>query len=99
MNTSLKYEFENVHSQMAMDITDGVISENVNVQQHPINHLTCQQWILKDFGGNYYYIRSVADTNFVLKATTSSDGGNICIVPYSTSDSAILFKFSKRKQS
>jgi len=95
MNVSQKYEFENVHSKMAMDITDGKMAENTNVQQHPANHLTCQQWILKSFGGNYYYIRSVADTNYVLRPTTGTNGGNICIVPYSSSDSAMLFKFSK----
>ena len=62
MDVSQKYEFENVHSKMAMDIVDGEMAENVNVQQHPANHLTCQQWVLKEFGGNYYYIRSVVDT-------------------------------------
>ena len=95
MNDSQKYEFVNVNSKLAMDITDGKMAENTNVQQHPANHLTCQQWVLKSFGGNYYYIRSVADTNYVLRPTTGTNGGNICIVPYSNSDSAMLFKFSK----
>ena len=95
MDVSKKYEFENVNSKMAMDITDGKMEENVNVQQHPANHLTCQQWTLKDFGGNYYYIHSVADNNFVLRPTTGTNGGNICIIPYSNKDSAMLFKFSK----
>ena len=97
MNTSLIYEFENVNSQMVMDITNGAMIENTNVQQWPVNHYKCQQWILKAFsgGGNYYYIRSNSDVNFVLKATSNTAGGNICIAPYSTSDSSMLFKFSK----
>ena len=97
MNTSLIYEFENVNSQMVMDITNGAMIENTNVQQWSTGHYKSQQWILKAFsgGGNYYYIRSNSDVNFVLKATSNTAGGNICIAPYSTSDSSMLFKFSK----
>ena len=97
MNTGLIYEFENLNSKMVMDIAGGTMKENTNVQQWSTGHYKSQQWILKAFsgGGNYYYIRSNSDTNFVLKATSNTNGGNICIVPYSTSDSSMLFKFSK----
>ena len=97
MNTENPFEFENANSKLVMDIVNGTMEENTNVQQWPVNHYKCQQWILKAFkgGGNLYYIHSASDENFVLKPTTSSNGGNICIVPYTNNDSAMLFKFSK----
>ncbi|MGN0583872.1 MAG: dockerin type I domain-containing protein, partial [Ruminococcus sp.] len=36
-----------------------------------------------------------ADNNFVLKAMSADNGGNIAIVPYSSKDSMMLFKFTK----
>lgn len=97
MDTSKTYEFENVNSGLVMDIADGKMEDGSNVQQWGSNSLDCQRWILKDFSenDNYYYIRSASDTSFVLKAMSGSDGGNIAIVPYSSKDSAMLFKFVK----
>ena len=97
MNTNVVYEFENVNSGMVMDIEAGKMAENTNVQQWSTGHFKSQQWILQEFsgGGNYYYIRSYSDPSYVLKAESGSDGGNIDIVPYSTKDSMMLFKFSK----
>ena len=95
MNTQLKYEFENANSKMVMDIESGKMEENTNVQQWGTSHFKSQQWILKAFGGNYYYIRSFNDQNYVLKSNNNINGGNICIVPYKTNDSSMLFKFSK----
>ena len=97
MNTGLIYEFENLNSKMVMDIVSGTMKENTNVQQWSTGHYKSQQWILKAFagGGNYYYIQSNSDTSFVLRPTNNTDGGNICIVPYSNKDSSMLFKFSK----
>ena len=40
------------------------------------------------------YIRSASDPNYALKAINGSNGGNICIVPFTLNDSALLFKFS-----
>ncbi len=97
MNTSVVYEFENANSGMVMDIEAGKMEENTNVQQWSTGHFNSQKWTLQEFagGGNYYYIRSVADPTYVLKAMSGSNGGNIAIVPYSTKDSMMLFKFSK----
>ena len=97
MDTSVLYELKNKGSSMVMDITNGKMENGVNVQQWTPNDLDCQKWILKEFagGGNYYYIRSVSDQNYVLKADSSVNGGNIAIAEYSTKDSAMLFKFSK----
>lgn len=97
MDTSVVYEFENANSGMVMDIEAGKMEENTNVQQWSTGHFNSQKWTLQAFsgGGNYYYIRSVADPNYVLKAMSGSNGGNIAIVPYSTKDSMMLFKFSK----
>ena len=78
-----------------MDIESGKMEENTNVQQWGTSHFKSQQWILKAFGGNYYYIRSFNDQNYVLKSNNNINGGNICIVPYKTNDSSMLFKFSK----
>ncbi|MEE5992093.1 MAG: RICIN domain-containing protein [Oscillospiraceae bacterium] len=97
MDTSVVYEFENVNSGMVMDIEAGKMEDNTNVQQWTTGHHASEKWTLQEFagGGNYYYIRSVADPNYVLKAFSSSNGGNIAITPYSTKDSMMLFKFSK----
>lgn len=97
MDTSVMYEFENVNSGLVMDIVNGQMEADSNVQQWGSNGYSCQKWILKEFagGGNYYYIHSSADRNFVLKATGSSNGGNIAIAPYTTNDSSMLFKFDK----
>ncbi len=96
MDTSFIYTFKNVNSGMVMDITDGKMSDNSNVQQWGSNGFDCQKWTLKPFGsGNYYYIRSVQDPNYVLKAEGSANGSNIDIVTYSNKDSSMLFRFSK----
>ncbi len=97
MDTGLAYEFENANSGMVMDITGGEMAESTNVQQWTTGHFASQKWKLEAFsgGGNYYYIRSMADENYVLKAMSGENGGNIAIVPYSAKDSAMLFKFSK----
>ena len=96
MNTTVIYEFENKNSGMVMDIESGKMEENANVQQWATSHFNSQKWILQSFGsGNYYYIRSYADQRYCLKAMSNSNGGNIAIVPYSTKDSSMLFRFSK----
>ena len=80
-----------------MDITDGKLEENANVQQKASSHLKTQQWVLQQFDniGNYYYIRSAADNGFVLKPSSGENGGNIMIVPFNNKDSGMLFLFSK----
>ncbi len=97
MDTSVYYTFKNVNSGLVMDIENGTMAEGTNVQQWGSNNLTCQQWKLTPFanGTTYYYVRSAADPNYVLKAMTGSDGGNIEIVPYTNSDSMMLFQFTK----
>ncbi len=96
MDTSLVYTFENAGSGLVMDIKDGLMSDSTNVQQWSSNNLDCQKWTLKSFGsGNYYYIRSLQDSNYVLKAEGSANGSNIDIVTYSSKDSAMLFRFTK----
>ena len=95
MDTNLIYEFQNVNSGMVMDIEAGTMAENTNVQQWSTGHFSSQKWTLQEFGGNYYYIRSAADSGYVLKAMSNANGGNIAIVPYSSKDSMMLFKFSK----
>lgn len=97
MDTSMIYEFENVHSGMIMDIEAGNMADNSNVQQWATSHFKSQQWTLQEFsgGGNHYYIRSESDPDYVLKAESSSNGGNIDIYSYNTKDSTMLFKFAK----
>jgi len=96
MDTSVVYTFLNVNSGLAMDIVNGAMADNSNVQQWASNGFDCQKWTLKAFGsGNYYYIRSVQDANYVLKAEGSANGSNIDIVTYSNKDSAMLFRFTK----
>ena len=97
MDTTAYYTFRNTATGMVMDIKDGTMAEGTNVQQWGSNDLSCQKWQLTPFDGGtaYYYVRSAADPNYVLKAITGSDGGNIEIVPYSSKDSMMLFKFTK----
>lgn len=97
MDTSVIYEFENVNSGMVMDIAGGKMESGSNVQQWSSNGYDCQRWTLQPFaqGGNYYYIRSVSDPSYVLKADGSANGGNIGIEKYNSKDSSMLFKFSK----
>lgn len=98
MDTNVSYEFENVNSGMVMDIEAGKMEDGTNVQQWTTGHFNSQKWVLEAFsgGGNYYYIRSFADQGYVLRAASGSNGGNLEIAPYSTKDSAMLFKFSKQ---
>ena len=96
MDTQYVYTFQNQNSGLVMDIVNGAMADNSNVQQWASNGFDCQKWTLKAFGsGNYYYIRSVQDANYVLKAEGSANGGNIDIVTYSNKDSAMLFRFTK----
>ena len=97
MDTSVYYTFRNAGSGLVMDVKDGAMEEGANIQQWGSNDQTCQQWQLTPFanGSTYYYVHSAADPNYVLKAMTASDGGNIELVPYSSKDSMMLFQFTK----
>lgn len=96
MDESLIYSFENVNSGMLLEIAGGVMADGTNVQQWDSNGYDCQRWTLTPFGsGNYYWIRSVQDESFALKAEDSKNGGNIDIVAYSSKDSTQLFRFIK----
>ena len=79
-----------------MDITDGKMTDNTNVQQWSSNGLNCQKWTLRAFGsGNYYWIRSQQDSHYALKAEGSKNGGNLAIAAWSNKDSTQLFRFTK----
>ncbi len=96
MDETLMYTFENVNSGMVMDIENGSMTDSTNVRQWDSNGYDCQKWVLKSFGsGNYYWIHSAQDENYVLKANGSTNGSNISISPYSTKDSSQLFRFTK----
>lgn len=96
MNTDVIYTFENAGSGLVMDITDGKMTDNTNVQQWSPNGLNCQKWTLRAFGsGNYYWIRSQQDSHYALKAEGSKNGGNLAIAAWSNKDSTQLFRFTK----
>lgn len=96
MNTDVIYTFENAGSGLVMDITDGKMTDNTNVQQWSSNGLNCQRWTLRAFGsGNYYWIRSQQDSHYALKAAGSKNGGNLAIAAWSNKDSTQLFRFTK----
>lgn len=96
MDTGVMYTFENANSGLVMDIQDANMADNTNVRQWESNGADCQKWILRSFGsGNYYWIRSVQDNGYALKAEGSANGANIDIVAFSTRDSAQLFRFTK----
>ena len=97
MDTSAYYTFKNTNSGLVMDIDGGKIESGTNIQQWESNGQNNQKWKLTPFanGTTYYYIRSAANENYVLKAMTGDAGGNIELVPYSGNDSMMLFKFTK----
>ena len=96
MNTDVIYTIENAGSGLVMDITDGKMTDNTNVQQWSSNGLNCQKWTLRAFGsGNYYWIRSQQDSHYALKAEGSKNGGNLAIAAWSNKDSTQLFRFTK----
>ena len=97
MNTDGYYTFENVNSGMVMDVAGGTMAEGTNLQQWGKNDQTAQMFQLTPFanGTTYYYMRSVVDPNYCLKAMTGENGGNIELVPYNTKDSMMLFQFTK----
>ncbi|OUM62702.1 carbohydrate-binding module family 13 protein [Piromyces sp. E2] len=96
MNTNVIYTFKNVNSGLVMDIQNGSMTNNSNIQQWGSGSYNSQKWTLQAFGsGNYYYIRSVSNSNFAIKAESNSNGGNIDITAFSRNDSSLLFRFSK----
>ena len=96
MNTGFIYTFVNQNSGLTMDIVNGAMADNSNVQQWAGNGFDCQKWTLKAFGsGNYYYIRSLQDQTYVLKAEGKKNGSNIDIVTFNSKDSTMLFRFTK----
>ena len=58
-----------------MEIANGKMEENTNVQQSITSQILSQRWILKPFsqGGNYYYIHSAKDERYVLKTDSDSN--------------------------
>ena len=97
MDTDTYYTFKNMNSGLVMDISGGKIAEGSNIQQWTSNGQNNQKWKLTPFnnGSTYYYIHSAANPDYVLKAMSGSNGGNIELVPYSSKDSMMLFQFTK----
>ena len=97
MDVNCNYEFQNVNSGMVMDVDSGKMSVGQNIQQWTSSHGKWQQWILKKISSslNYYFIRSATNLSFCLKANSTTNGGNITLGSFNTSDSTLFFKFSK----
>ena len=96
MDTDVIYTFRNVNSGLVMDIVYGKMENGSNVQQWEQNGYDCQKWILTPYKNtNCYFIRSVQDDSYALKAEGSKNGANIDIAPYSADDNDELFVFSK----
>lgn len=90
------YTLKNTNSGMMMEIKDGKTEQGANIQQYNANGLSNQVWKLSPFsGGTYHYVRSAADPNYVLKAISGENGGNIELVPYAGNDSMMLFQFTR----
>lgn len=90
------YTIKNVNSGLVMDAKDGKIANGSNIQQSEANGSSSQVWKLVPFtGGSYFYIKSAENPDYCLKAMNGDNGGNIEVVPYSGSDSMMLFQFTK----
>ncbi|MCR5541709.1 MAG: RICIN domain-containing protein [Ruminococcus sp.] len=97
MDTDTYYAFKNMNSGLVMDVANGKMESGANIQQWGFNDQNNQKWKLTPFnnGTTYYYIRSAANPDYVLKAMTGSNGGNVELVPYAGNDSMMLFQFTK----
>jgi len=96
IDTDACYTIKNTNSGMMMEIKDGKLENGANIQQYSASGLNNQKWKLSPFsGGTYYYIRSAENPDYVLKAMSGENGGNIELVPYSGSDSMMLFQLTK----
>ncbi|SEL20443.1 GDSL-type esterase/lipase family protein [Ruminococcus albus] len=97
MDTSTYYTFKNMNSGLVMDVAGGKMESGTNIQQWSSNGQNNQKWKLTPFnnGTTYYYIRSAANPDYVLKAMSGSNGGNVELVPYAGNDSMMLFQFTK----
>lgn len=98
MDTSAVYMFENVNSGLFMDVAYAKTDDGTNIWQWKAditNPTTNNTFTLKQFGtSNMYYIMSRLG-NYCLKAESGENGANICLSPFSTKDSSMLFKFVK----
>ena len=99
MDTDLIYTFKNVNSGLVMDIENGSMENGTNVRQWESNGFDCQKWKLtRDTNSPphsaRYYIRSLQDESFALRAEGNKNGANIDIAPFSVSDENEIFVFS-----
>lgn len=98
MDTSKTYMFENVNSGLFMDVAYAGTEDGTNVWQwsgDTENPGTNKTFTLKQFGDSHmYYIMSCLG-DYCLKAENGDNGGNICLTPFNTKDSSLLFKFVK----
>ena len=97
MDTTVLYEFENVNSGLVMDIVEGKMAANTNVQQWGSSGSDFQRWTLEACPGwdTYYYIRSASDKNYALRVDGAKSGGNISIDKFDENNNEMKFKFSK----
>ncbi len=97
MDTEAYYTFKNVNSGLVMEVKDASMTEGANIQQWDSNGHNCQKWKLTPFSGGttYYYVRSAENPDYVLKAVSGDNGGNVELVPYAGNDSAMLFQFTR----
>ena len=97
MDTHLYYLFRNVNSSLVMDIVNGEMKDNSNVQQWEANGFDCQKWKLIPSAQEkgYYSVLSVSDKTYALRSDGAENGDNLSIQTYSPDDKNMLFKFVK----
>ncbi len=80
----------------AVNIYGSSASNNLNVCTWTKTGHSTQAWILKSVSGGYV-IQSANNTNYVLTASGSSNGSNICIQKYSSSNKNQVLALSLQK--
>ncbi|MCD7804381.1 MAG: RICIN domain-containing protein [Oscillospiraceae bacterium] len=80
----------------AVNIYGSSASNNLNVCTWTKTGHSTQAWILKAVSGGYI-IQSANNTNYVLTASGSSNGSNICIQKYSSSNKNQVWTLSLQK--
>ena len=99
MDTSKIYMFKNQNSGLFMEVANGTAEDGANVQQWGADKVSAHNsWMLKSFGGGYYYIISqLADGRTYYLNITGGSGANGANAEIHTNNktSSHLFKFVK----
>ena len=94
--SGIPYYLTNVNSGLAIDLPNGNLSDNTNIQQWDFNRLWAQQWRITAVDEDWCKIVSLGDEQkcIAVATDTASDGTNVELQTYNGTDNQ-LFKIVK----